>query len=95
MRKHNRLVLVLAMLLECGWLFLTLPEITTGAERSLFGQSSRSPRQVSGVQRIWRDPGPVEKLDFVGGPGGRFRAPRPPFRFVEEDLEGSQLLRSK
>jgi hypothetical protein len=41
------------------------------------------------IQAIWKDPGAVEKLDFVGGPGGRSRAPRPPFIFVEEDAEGT------
>ncbi len=41
------------------------------------------------IQAIWRDPGAVEKLDFVGGPGGRSRAPKAPFIFVEEDHEGS------
>jgi hypothetical protein len=38
---------------------------------------------------LWRDPGRVEALDFVGGPGGRARAPRPPFTFIEEDSSGS------
>jgi hypothetical protein len=38
---------------------------------------------------IWRDPGAVARLDFVGGPGGRSRAPRPPFTFIEEDKGGS------
>jgi hypothetical protein len=38
---------------------------------------------------IWHDPGIVETLDFVGGPGGRSQAPRPPFRFLKEDASGS------
>ena len=38
---------------------------------------------------LWRDPGEVERLDFRGGPGGRGREPRPPFRFVEEHATGS------
>ena len=38
---------------------------------------------------IWQDPGAVEQLDFVGGPGGRENAPKPPFTFVEETLSGS------
>jgi hypothetical protein len=38
---------------------------------------------------IWRDPGAVERLDFVGGPGGRLNAPKPPFTFLEEDKGGS------
>jgi hypothetical protein len=38
---------------------------------------------------IWRDPGDVAKLDFTHGPGGRDRAPKPPFAFIEENLSGS------
>ena len=38
---------------------------------------------------VWRDPGAVETLDFVGGPGGREQAPKPPFTFIEEDPSGS------
>jgi hypothetical protein len=38
---------------------------------------------------LWRNPGAVEKLDFVWGAGGRSRAPKAPFAFVEEDLDGS------
>ena len=38
---------------------------------------------------IWRDPGNVEKLDFISGPGGRDKAPKPPFAFIEENLSGS------
>ena len=41
------------------------------------------------VPVLWRDPGRVEALDFAGGPGGRAQAPRPPFRFVEEDSSGT------
>ncbi len=41
------------------------------------------------AQVLWRNPGAVEKLDFAGGPGGRSGAPKPPFRFVEENLSGT------
>lgn len=40
-------------------------------------------------QLLWRDPGPVERLDLAGGAGGVARAPKPPFRFVREDAAGS------
>ena len=39
---------------------------------------------------IWRDPGHVERLDLVNGPGGSHGAPAPPFRFIEEHTTGSQ-----
>ena len=41
------------------------------------------------LEVLWNDPGPVEQLDFEGGPGGRFKAPRPPFAFVREELSGT------
>ena len=40
-------------------------------------------------QLIWKDPGVVERLDFVGGPGGRAGEPKPPFQFIEEDDSGT------
>src|SRR5437867_13244373 len=33
---------------------------------------------------IWHDPGAVERLDFVSGPGSPSLRPQPPFRFVRE-----------
>jgi hypothetical protein len=42
-----------------------------------------------GTPVIWRDPGQVQKLDFAGGPGGRPKAPKPPFTFLEENLSGT------
>ena len=38
---------------------------------------------------IWEDPGVVEDLDFVAGPGGVKKVPTPPFTFEEETLSGS------
>jgi hypothetical protein len=38
---------------------------------------------------LWQDPGRVERLDFRWGAGGREGAPVPPFRFIEEDKDGS------
>ncbi len=39
---------------------------------------------------IWRDPGDIERLDIVNGPGGPKGGPAPPFRFLEEHTTGSQ-----
>jgi hypothetical protein len=39
---------------------------------------------------LWRDPGDVERLDMINGPGGPDGAPVPPFTFVEEHGTGSQ-----
>ena len=38
---------------------------------------------------VWRDPGAVESLDFINGPGGKKHAPKSPFTFVEEDTGGT------
>jgi hypothetical protein len=40
--------------------------------------------------RIWRDPGAVEALSLVYGPGGADHAPAAPFTFLEEPATGSQ-----
>ena len=49
------------------------------------------PRPLSARRHaIWREPGAVESLDLVNGPGGADGAPVPPFTFVEEHLNGSQ-----
>ena len=40
--------------------------------------------------RIWRDPGAVEALSLVHGPGGAGHAPVAPFTFLEEPASGSQ-----
>jgi hypothetical protein len=54
----------------------------------LCGQVEAQTRQTARAV-LWRDPGRVERLDFRWGPGGRALAPAPPFRFVEEDKDGS------
>ncbi|HEV3197805.1 MAG TPA: hypothetical protein VGZ73_07850 [Bryobacteraceae bacterium] len=38
---------------------------------------------------IWQAPGKVTLNDWIWGPGGKARAPKPPFEFVEEDLKGT------
>ena len=51
-------------------------------------QSSASTPASKAV--IWRDPGNVETLDFIMGPGGSEKAPTPPFVFQEELQGGSR-----
>ena len=49
------------------------------------------PRPLFGVRhRLWRDPGAVEALDMVAGPGGPGQAPKAPYRFIEEHSTGTQ-----
>jgi hypothetical protein len=47
-------------------------------------------RLIASHHRIWRDPGPIEQLDLVHGPGGVDGTPTPPFTFIEEHGVGSQ-----
>ena len=47
------------------------------------------PRPPEIVTIVWRDPGAVENLDFVAGPGGRKKVPTPPFAFLEESMSGT------
>lgn len=48
------------------------------------------PKHVAkAINILWHDPGRVEALDFANGVGGRATAPRPPFRFLDEDMSGS------
>src|SRR3954463_5770234 len=48
-----------------------------------------APQIRDGQYVLWRDPGPVETLDFRYGIGGEAMAPRPPFTFVDEDTSGT------
>jgi hypothetical protein len=49
------------------------------------------PRGLTSVRHaLWRDPGDVATLDLGDGPGGTDFRPAPPFRFIEEQLGGTQ-----
>jgi hypothetical protein len=49
------------------------------------------PRQLfTSTHRIWRDPGPIDQLDLIHGPGGPDFRPIAPFAYVEEHGTGSQ-----
>jgi hypothetical protein len=48
-----------------------------------------SPVDTNARNVIWNNPGTVETLDFVGGPGGREMTPAPPFVFNEEEHGGT------
>jgi hypothetical protein len=40
-------------------------------------------------QILWEEPNPLSVSDWIWGPGGQERAPRPPFQFVKENLGGT------
>jgi hypothetical protein len=41
------------------------------------------------AQVLWKEPRPPTASDWTWGPGGQEMAPRPPFEFVKESLEGT------
>ena len=76
-------------LLIAMFLFLMLPTLGTVGS-SVKGQSAQEEGEtLAHIPVIWRDPGTVELLDFVWGPGGPDHSPKPAFTFVNEDLDGS------
>lgn len=38
---------------------------------------------------LWQVPGDITLHDWIWGPGGETRAPKPPFDFIEEDFKGT------
>ena len=44
---------------------------------------------ANAVKVLWHAPQPLTPDDWVWGPGGKARAPLPPFRFLKEDLGGT------
>jgi hypothetical protein len=79
-KNASRYALVTFLFVATIFVFVSSPSQAT--------QKKKDPVQP-GKPIIWANPGAVEKLDFVGGPGGRNKAPKPPFTFIEESDSGS------
>ena len=47
------------------------------------------PCRAAGQAVLWQEPGTITENDWTWGSGGEARAPRPPFEFVGEDLNGT------
>ena len=56
---------------------------------NLYVTSDPAPLPHEARQVIWIDPKPATLADWIWGPGGEARAPRPPFQFVSENLGGT------
>ncbi len=53
--------------------------------------SKAGPRRLRATtHRLWHEPGPIDAIDPVHGPGSPDLAPRAPFDFIEEHSGGSQ-----
>lgn len=85
--KHSALALLSTLLIGAA----SLP--TAHATQKDKDKDKKEKKEKAPIQQgrpvLWRDPGAVEQLDFVGGPGGRQSAPKAPFTFIEENLSGS------
>lgn len=88
-KQAQRLVSVfpLVILLALLWPVLPAQAIRDGQKEEKGKKEKKA--SVPGKPILWRDPGAVEKLDLIGGPAGRAKAPKPPFTFVEESLSGT------
>jgi hypothetical protein len=56
---------------------------------ALAGTLAASLSAVAAGQVLWKAPPDLTVADWVGGPGGAESAPRPPFQFVKENLDGT------
>lgn len=56
---------------------------------SIFSLAAAEQQGATGAPIIWRDPGAIETLDLFWGVGSPDRAPKPPFKFVEEVMTGT------
>jgi hypothetical protein len=88
MRRSNSLAAALAVLA----LVVAAVPAAGQSEKTASAKGKKTAPAASaaaGQALIWRDPGNVEELDFAAGPGGREGAPKPPFKFLKEDKDGS------
>src|SRR5688572_21463559 len=65
-------------------IFVTCAVLIGAAPRALPESSERTERI------LWRDPSPIARRNLFWGMGSAARAPRPPFKFVNEDTSGSR-----
>ena len=75
----------LPTLLVLATLCLSNPVSGETTKRALSSKSL--PREASGV--LWREPTDIASKDLLYGAGGKEREPKGPFRFVKEDMGGS------
>jgi len=64
------------------WSALVLP--APGAARE-----KRQPAEAHGPAILWTNPSDIRSRDLFDGPGGSGHAPRGPFTFVKEDMDGT------
>src|ERR1700681_1029184 len=70
---------------KCGSVLLLVMTLTALAA------PKRSSKEAGGavVPVLWQDPVDISTRDLINGPGGPGHQPHGPFKFVKEDLKGS------
>ena len=53
------------------------------------GKSGSTAAKPSGAPMLWKDPGDISKLDLYWGAGSEASMPKAPFKFVKEDVSGT------
>lgn len=79
----------LPIVLACVLTLSSAPAFGQSKQKQKRGARESATKVVPQRPAVWRDPGAVESLEFINGPGGKKRAPKPPFTFVEEDKGGT------
>lgn len=67
---------------------LNFPTAGTAAKRSGTNPLATSPA-AEGQAFLWRDPGDISSRNLYDGPGGKAHAPQGTFKFLREDMNGS------
>src|SRR5579864_1401157 len=58
-----------------------------GASHAAIAQAPRPTKAQGAV--LWKDPGKIQSLDLLYGPGGKKHQPEPPVTFLKEDMKGT------
>lgn len=62
------------------------PGVSAATQKKKSGETMAKP---TGAPLLWKDPGDISKLDLYWGAGSEATAPKPPFKFVKEDVSGT------
>src|SRR4051794_36377392 len=85
----SRWIAAFAIALVCALGTSGLTPTSLAFAKQKKGKGDEKPAAAKGTPTLWRDPGDVAKLDLFWGIGGENKAPKPPFKFVKEDVTGT------
>jgi len=85
----SRWIAAFAIALVCALGTSGLTPASLAIAKDKKGKKDEKPEAAKGTPTLWRDPGDVAKLDLYWGIGGESKAPKPPFKFIKEDVSGT------